>query len=71
MVSEKIEDSMDFRFAPVGASASWRDRGNDNRKKVVEEPPPILKSWPRLYSIVIINLVFWLLTFYIIRRIFE
>jgi hypothetical protein len=34
-------------------------------------PPPILKSWSRMYLAVIINLIFWLSTFYIIRRIFE
>jgi len=34
-------------------------------------PPPVLKRWPRLYGLVMMNLVFWLALFYIIRRIFE
>jgi len=44
---------------------------NKNIDQDSEEAPPILKNWSRLYTIVMINLVFWLLTFYIIRRIFE
>ena len=43
----------------------------DNDTKVAADSPPILKSWNRLYTLVMANLVFWLLTFYIIRRIFE
>jgi flagellar biosynthesis/type III secretory pathway M-ring protein FliF/YscJ len=43
----------------------------DNDKNVNIDSPPIMKSWNRLYTLVMANLVFWLLTFYIIRRIFE
>jgi hypothetical protein len=35
------------------------------------ESPPILKKWSRLYWVVMINLVGWLLVFYTFRRIFE
>jgi len=35
------------------------------------EGPPILKKWSRLYWIVMLNLVFWLTSFFIFRRIFE
>ena len=37
----------------------------------IEEKPPIMKSWNRLYAVVILNLLFCLTIFYIIRRIFE
>lgn len=33
--------------------------------------PPVMKSWFRLYTLVIINLVFWLSVFYLFRRMFE
>jgi hypothetical protein len=46
------------------------DNESDSREEI-EESPPILKSWSRLYTVVMVNLVFWLLTFYILRRIFE
>jgi hypothetical protein len=36
-----------------------------------EEKPPILKTWNRIYLLVILNLIFCLTLFYIIRRIFE
>jgi hypothetical protein len=35
------------------------------------EQPPVLGSWKRLYSLVILNLAFWLLIFYLFRRVFE
>ena len=35
------------------------------------ENPPILKKWSRLYWAVIINLVTWLLIFYLFRKVFE
>jgi len=38
---------------------------------IKSEAPPILKKWSRLYWVVILNLVFWLSTFYLFRRIFE
>ncbi len=44
---------------------------NKNIDRDSEDSPPIFKNWARLYAVVMINLVFWLLTFYIIRRIFE
>jgi len=37
----------------------------------MHENPPILKRWSRLYTLVIANLIFCLILFYIIRRIFE
>ena len=40
-------------------------------KEINEESPPILKKWSRLYFIVMLNLVFWLLLFFSFRRIFE
>ena len=44
---------------------------SDNYTRETDSSPPILKSWSRLYTLVIINLVLWLVVFYIIRRIFE
>lgn len=35
------------------------------------ESPPIFKRWSRLYSLVIINLIFWLTFFYILQKVFE
>jgi hypothetical protein len=35
------------------------------------ESPPILKKWSRLYWAVMINLVGWLLIFFIFRKVFE
>jgi hypothetical protein len=61
-VTAKIKNLMD---------SSPDNRRKDKNKNVNDEPPPILKHWSRLYSIVMINLLFWLLTFYIIRRMFE
>ena len=51
------------------SAISLNSEKNNNHN--VEESPPILKSWPRLYTLVLVNLIFWLCTFYIIRRIFE
>lgn len=53
-------------------NVNQKDRDfKDNTKKDIEESPPILNSWSRLYLLVLVNLIFWLFTFYIIRRIFE
>ncbi len=35
------------------------------------DSPPIFKKWSRIYWIVIINLVGWLLIFYLFRKAFE
>jgi len=35
------------------------------------ESPPILKKWSRLYWAVMINLIGWLLIFFIFRKVFE
>jgi len=43
--------------------------GKNNVQQI--EPPPILKRWSKLYWVVMINLVAWLLVFYTFRRIFE
>jgi len=55
----------------LNKSMDSRQHGNDNKSRLAEESPPILKRWSRLYMIVMINLVLCLLTFYLIRRIFE
>lgn len=36
-----------------------------------KENPPILKKWSRLYWLVIFNLGFWLLIFFLFRKAFE
>lgn len=49
-------------------------KNNESRKSTNtagEEPPPVLKKWSRLYLVVMINLVLWLLIFYVFRRLFE
>ena len=36
-----------------------------------EEPPPILSSWRRLYTLVLASLVAYILIFYIVTRVFS
>jgi sugar phosphate permease len=43
----------------------------EKTSKEREEKPLIFKSWNRLYLLVLLNLIFCLTVFYIIRRIFE
>jgi hypothetical protein len=40
-------------------------------EKEQSSAPPLLGSWRRLYMTVLANLIFWLVVFYIFRRIFE
>ncbi len=35
-----------------------------------DEPPP-LGTWPRMYALVLGNLAFWILVFYLFTRAFE
>lgn len=34
------------------------------------EKPPVMKTWPRLYWLVFLSLVFWLTFFYIFKEVF-
>jgi len=36
-----------------------------------ESPPPIFKSWRRLYAVVFFNLVFLVILFYFFTKVFE
>ncbi|MFQ5708139.1 MAG: hypothetical protein ACE5HO_11850 [bacterium] len=36
-----------------------------------EEPPPVFKSWNRLYTAVFLNLVFLIVLFYLFTRMFD
>ena len=40
-------------------------------KSPVEEAPPILGSWNRLYALVLIELVLCILLFYLFERVFS
>ncbi len=31
--------------------------------EVIEEPPPVLKSWKNIYIVVLLNLLFWISLF--------
>lgn len=42
-----------------------------NKQNAENESPPILKKWKNLYWVVMLNLIGWLIVFYIFRRIFE
>lgn len=35
-----------------------------------DEPPP-LGTWPRMYALVLGNLAFWILVFYVFTKVFE
>jgi hypothetical protein len=43
----------------------------DNAPDQPADKPPLWKSWPNWYALVIANLLFWLFIFFLIRRIFE
>jgi hypothetical protein len=38
---------------------------------VDDEPPPIFRSWPRLYAAVLIHLALWILIFYLFTERFH
>ena len=42
-----------------------------NSNDDVDNQPPILKTWNRLYTIVILNLAFLIVLFYIFSKVFE
>jgi hypothetical protein len=38
------------------------------QKAIVDEPPPALGTWPRVYAMVLVYLVVVIVTFYLITR---
>ncbi len=46
---------------------------NDSSQKINSDnnPPPVMKTWKRLYSFVFINLVLLVLIFYLFTKAFE
>ncbi|MCH9029852.1 MAG: hypothetical protein IH819_09625 [Bacteroidetes bacterium] len=45
-----------------------KEENNTDKK---ETPPPILKSWNKLYALVFVNLVVLVILFYIFTKVFE
>jgi hypothetical protein len=37
---------------------------------IVDEPPPFLKTWPRVYAFVLVYLALLIVAFYIFSRVF-
>ncbi len=44
---------------------------NEKEQILLNEAPPILKSWPRFYALVSANLVLLLVLFYAFTKVFE
>jgi len=44
---------------------------DQNEKVVLNESPPILKTWPRFYFVVSANLILLLVVFYTFTKVFE
>jgi hypothetical protein len=42
-----------------------------NAMRALDEPPPILGSWRRIYIVVLVYLAFLIATFYVFTRVFE
>ena len=40
-------------------------------KEIKEEKPPILSSWKRLYTLVLLNLAVLIVLFYIFTKVFD
>ena len=40
-------------------------------KSVVDEQPPVLKSWKNVYLLVLGNLIFWILLFTLFTMVFR
>lgn len=43
----------------------------ENNTEIENGSPPIFKKWSHLYWVLMINLVGWLLIFYLFRKAFE
>ncbi len=43
----------------------------ENGKPVIDEPPPVLRTWPRLYTFVVCYLALLILLFYTFTKHFE
>jgi hypothetical protein len=37
---------------------------------IIDEPPPFLKTWPRVYAFVLVYLALLIVAFYIFSRVF-
>jgi len=44
---------------------------NNWTEKEIDPPPPILGSWKKLYSLVLLNLVVLIVIFYLFTKAFE
>lgn len=44
---------------------------NDNKNNNVEEPPPIMKSWNRLYLFLLVQTAALIAVFYLFTRFFK
>jgi hypothetical protein len=44
---------------------------NSEKKNKDQEKPPILSSWNRLYTVVLLNLAFLIILFYLFAKAFE
>lgn len=42
----------------------------EDQKQIVDEPPPVLGTWPRVYTFVLIYLGVVILSFYLFTRYF-
>jgi len=43
----------------------------EHRPEIVDEPPPVLGRWPRVYTFVLVYLAAVIAAFYYLTRIFE
>jgi hypothetical protein len=43
----------------------------EDEKRVIDEPPPVLRTWPRVYAFVVCYLALLILLFYIFTKRFE
>jgi len=50
---------------------SRNSMADQNEKVVLNESPPILKTWPRFYFVVSANLILLLVVFYTFTKVFE